>query len=235
ACASFTGAAGETHRDYVRCAKPVIKQAIAALELRRQCRAAALYPVIRSTCGYPDDAWQPCLRTSRAGKVSCKIKLQDKCDTKGDVSCGRQETCLDAADTNHDGRVSHGDHGGCMQDCAALQAPAAARCTAELDACLAICAGQVFVSCSEGCQYAYSGCTADVTAASERCNADIGLSCEALHAGASAYCAANQRSTYCQTRCQYTHYFDVFCYDSCIGAYDCTTGAEAAYSACVQL
>lgn len=113
-CASFSGAPGRSRGNYVSCAKAVLKAALAGGQLRKQCRTLATYGVTRSTCGYgtakPKVA---CIKTSRAGKVSCSVTATTACQGAGKVSCPAYENCLDAADTNHDLRVGGGDDGRC--------------------------------------------------------------------------------------------------------------------------
>jgi len=113
-CDAFTGERGLARRDYVACSKGVVKQAVDALQLRRECRATALYPVSRSVCGH--GASRPrvvCAGTSKSGKASCKIASPTSCKGPRAVACLAFENCLDAADTNHDLRVGAGDSGAC--------------------------------------------------------------------------------------------------------------------------
>lgn len=135
-CGNFTGEIGKTRRDWMRCAKTVLKAALANGRLRSQCRGLATYPISRAVCGYlPAAAPIPCLHTSAAGKVTCKIVTPAKCAKAGDVGCASYENCLDAADTNHDHRVGLGDSGACNPPIACLNPPRAdgTTCDAGVD------------------------------------------------------------------------------------------------------
>lgn len=113
-CAAFTGALGHTRHDYLICAKAVLKTATTTGRLRNQCRGTATYPVSRSVCGAPAAKPRiPCVRTSKSGKVSCKVAAPVACERAHAASCSAFENCLDAADTNHDFRVGAGDSGAC--------------------------------------------------------------------------------------------------------------------------
>ncbi len=66
-CATFDGAPGRRHPDYVRCARRTLDRAVAAGQLRPRCRASAEHALVQSTCGRP-------------GAVVC-------CETRPDVRC----------------------------------------------------------------------------------------------------------------------------------------------------
>lgn len=136
-CSNFTGEAGKAHRDWIRCAKDVLKAAIGDGHLRSQCRSLASYPVSRAVCGYlPTAARIPCLHRSAAGKLTCKVVTPAACAKAGNLGCASYENCLDAADTNHDHRVGAGDSGACNAPVVCLNPPRpdGATCDAGVDA-----------------------------------------------------------------------------------------------------
>jgi hypothetical protein len=130
-CAAFSGASGHARPDYMACAKAVVKAAADGGQLRRECRAVATYPIARSTCGFPlAKAKVACVKTSRAGKVSCSVASSTSCARGGGVACSAYDNCLDAADTNHDLEVSIGDSGSCnpLVECLNPPRPDGAAC-----------------------------------------------------------------------------------------------------------
>src|SRR5262249_15514723 len=94
-CDSFTPTGKKSaHPAYVKCAKQVVKAALDAGQLRKQCQQTALYPADRSTCGYPlDPPRNPCIHTSAKGVVSCKVTKA--CEGPRDVLCAQHDNCLD--------------------------------------------------------------------------------------------------------------------------------------------
>ncbi len=113
-CSAFTGMPDQGRRDYLKCAKAVVKNAVSGGGLPSRCKAAATYPISKSICGYPPTKPRvPCIRTSKSGKVSCKVTSPVSCDPSHGVACPVHDDCLDAADTNHDRRVGAGDSGAC--------------------------------------------------------------------------------------------------------------------------
>lgn len=103
-----------SRRAYLQCARLVLADALAASTVSKACRSGARASYTASTCGRnPKWTWLPCVRTSTRGKITCTIKREDRCSKTGMVACPTYTHCLDAADTNDDGRVGAGDSGGC--------------------------------------------------------------------------------------------------------------------------
>jgi len=110
-CSSYDGSVGHTHTNYVGCATQTIHVQIAAGNLRTQCLTTVKADYSASTCGVPaakGDA--PCITKRASGKVTCAIKPVAKCRA---VACPSFTTCIDAADTNGNGRIDSGDSGAC--------------------------------------------------------------------------------------------------------------------------
>ena len=122
-CAGFT-AAGHRRRAYLRCAKRLIKAAVADGQLRKQCRKLATYPVVRSVCGFPSEpARVACVHTSDSGKVSCEVTKSASCAKSHGVACPASTNCRDAADTDHNLVVGPGDSGACDPPMVCLNPP----------------------------------------------------------------------------------------------------------------
>ena len=114
-CGNYDGSPGKTHRDYLTCAKGIIAKQVSAGKLRKQCKGTVTTYYSTSSCGVlASNGDEPCITTSKSGKVSCAIKPQGKC--KG-TPCPGFSTCEDAADTNHDGLIGAGDSGSCVVGC----------------------------------------------------------------------------------------------------------------------
>jgi hypothetical protein len=109
-CQDFDGTPDKRHGNFVKCAKSLILPAVAAGDLRKQCKGTVIKIYAKSTCGFPppDDPAKtkvPCIKEiARNGKVVCAVKPQDKClDKPGtftQVACPAEEFCRDAADDN---------------------------------------------------------------------------------------------------------------------------------------
>lgn len=173
-CESFTGALGHTRRDYQKCAKAVLKAALASGRLRSQCRGTATYPFSRSVCGA--SATKPlvsCIHTSRSGKVSCKVAAPIACERSHSTACPGIDNCLDAADTNHDHRVGAGDSGACnaIVPCANPPRPDGASCDDGVactkdDACVGhVCTGSAYVCGAPDACHQSGVCNGDGTCA----------------------------------------------------------------------
>jgi hypothetical protein len=77
-CASFDGSPGRRHRDYRRCTRDIIRDALATGALRRPCQRL----LRRSTCGRPGRV--VCCRERRAkGTGTCLVRRPARCiDTR---------------------------------------------------------------------------------------------------------------------------------------------------------
>lgn len=103
-----------SRRAYLQCARLVLADALAASTVSKACRSGARAYYTASTCGRNSQwTWAPCVRTSMNGKITCAIKREDRCNKAGMVACPSDTHCLDAADTNNDGKVGAGDSGSC--------------------------------------------------------------------------------------------------------------------------
>ena len=109
-CASYDGSSGKTHGKYTSCAGASINSEAGLGHLRSQCKATVKKYYSTSTCGVPaSKGVVPCVKKTAAGKVTCAIKPSTKCkDTACDV-----RSCIDAADTDHDGIIGASDSGAC--------------------------------------------------------------------------------------------------------------------------
>jgi len=113
-CASFDGSKGKTHANYGKCTSGVISAQVTAGNLRTQCTATLKKDYSVSTCGVPKTKGDaPCIKTSAAGKVTCAITPPTKCSGAACIGALASTTCIDAADTNGDGRIDAGDGGYC--------------------------------------------------------------------------------------------------------------------------
>jgi len=117
-CASFDGSPGKTHSSYVKCANGVISTSVAASKLRKQCTGTVTKYYSVSTCGFPaSQNKEPCLKkTLSNGKITCAIKPAATCVGSAkfnQVLCAGFTTCIDAADTDHDGLINNADSGAC--------------------------------------------------------------------------------------------------------------------------
>lgn len=228
-CASFPADGKKSkHRDYLNCAKGVVKAAVAAEQLRARCKTLALYPFALSTCGYPAaPARVPCLKTTKKGPT-CKIA---KCTGAKDRPCPGRDDCLAAADTNHDGQVSALDSGQCnVLDCAAVTTLSQEFVESGVIDCYNSCGVIMFGQCLDGC-------LAGVTAAPERaatirdlCEADPTVPCGALHAAALEFCATPPPlAPSCISACA----GHPFCEAKCLLAADCTAIADEINRTCL--
>jgi hypothetical protein len=101
------------HSAYFACAANIIQNAVITGKLRKQCVTVIrkIYKV--STPGTPvpfaGNLPVPCITKSANGNVSCRLSK----DCPGGVSCPNSLNCLDAADTNYNGKLDKGDTGGC--------------------------------------------------------------------------------------------------------------------------
>jgi predicted dienelactone hydrolase len=99
-CASFTGAAGATARAYQKCASAVLKNAMAAGDLRKECKKTANAINKGAVCGSTKVA---CGRFAPASKrpLSCRPKKASSCkDAKKfeENACAAQTHCADVVD-----------------------------------------------------------------------------------------------------------------------------------------
>jgi hypothetical protein len=109
-CVSYDGSSGKTHAKYTKCARLTITSEVGLGHLRKQCKGTMNKYYSKSTCGVvASKAVLPCVKKNAAGKVSCAIKPSTKCVT---TTCDFR-SCIDAADTNHDGIIDASDSGEC--------------------------------------------------------------------------------------------------------------------------
>ena len=124
ACAGFDGSPGKTHGKYVACTRSVVNRQVIAGQLRNQCKATVKKYYSTSTCGTPASKNEaPCIKTSAAGKVSCSVQPTGRCAGSGRVACPSFTTCVDAADTNHDGLIGVNDSGACASSASPTNTP----------------------------------------------------------------------------------------------------------------
>jgi predicted dienelactone hydrolase len=101
-CASFDGTSGNGRSAYRRCARAVRDAALAAAELRPECRAVATRGYLDATCGAPGKV--ACGRvtpTSRTRPVSCRIVAADECRDRGlhhETVCAGETHCADVVE-----------------------------------------------------------------------------------------------------------------------------------------
>ncbi|MFI5364318.1 MAG: DUF1566 domain-containing protein [Candidatus Binatia bacterium] len=117
-CASFDGSPGNTHSKYVSCTKSIIAAQVTAGNLRKQCKSTVTKYYSTSTCGFPaSQNKEPCpKKTLSNGKITCAIKPAATClgtAKFNQVLCPGFTTCIDAADTDHDGLINNADSGAC--------------------------------------------------------------------------------------------------------------------------
>jgi hypothetical protein len=262
-CASYDGTAANTNKDYVKCAKGVINAAVAAGNLRKQCKGAAKAIFVNANCGMNSALHaQPCIETNiKTGKITCKVRPQTKKDgtptnacvsttKKTKESCADDVRCLGAADVDDDFRITApGDDGRCRPiDCEAQLARDMERCDGPSAACAQYCIehDQVLASCSDGCAYGVIHCKKLANEAHDACVANPRQGCEAVRAAMADRCIATvtlppdsnnpepRTMSAFKRYCQYTHYFDVFCYDSLQLFWEtpCVSKADEAFAEC---
>lgn len=101
-CATFDGSAGRTRSAYRRCARAVVAPALAAGELRAQCRSVAMRDYLDTTCGDPGKV--ACGRVSARSTsrpVSCRITTADRCTSRAswtETACPAQTHCSDVVE-----------------------------------------------------------------------------------------------------------------------------------------
>jgi polyvinyl alcohol dehydrogenase (cytochrome) len=92
ACASFDGTGGHRHENYVHCAQRVLRAAVRAGALRRQCQQRAAQTARLSTCGRPSAV--VCCETAPANR--CLVTAADACtsaDRRVRTSCAGAVSC----------------------------------------------------------------------------------------------------------------------------------------------
>lgn len=230
-CASFPADGKKSkHRDYVKCAKGVVKAAVEGDQLRAQCKKLALYPFAHSTCGYPaEPARVPCLKTTKKGPV-CKIS---KCTGAKVLPCPGRDDCLAATDTNHDAQVSALDSGQCnVLDCGAVTNLPPEFALANLDSCFRGCDIFLFDHCVTGCITGYAASFERAATFRDLCEADPTVTCGALHAAAVEFCATPPPlPPSCAAECAGLP----FCEEKCLLAADCTAIADEIDRVCLSM
>jgi pimeloyl-ACP methyl ester carboxylesterase len=109
-CASAT-----SHSAYARCARGVVDQAVSSSSLRRQCHGTVAGMERRSTCGSAGRV--PCLvGTPGTSEVRCKITTAARCTDGATLhrACPAATHCIDAGDSNGDGRIALPDDLRCV-------------------------------------------------------------------------------------------------------------------------
>jgi hypothetical protein len=86
-CASYDGAPGLRHPDYVRCVRRALGRAVGAGRLRSRCRAHAEHALVKSICGRPGSV------------VCCQTRPDVRCLVVPAAACGGRErmSCPGAA------------------------------------------------------------------------------------------------------------------------------------------
>lgn len=229
-CASFTTDGKKSrHRDYVKCAKGVVKAAIDADQLRKQCKTLALYRASLSTCGYPATLPQtPCLKATKKGPV-CKIS---KCQGPKDLPCAKHTNCLAAADTNRDAQVTALDSGQCnpWQDCAAQVTLPQWYIDNAVINCFDGCTNPLsFQECIIGCAAGGGALSYVLETLSDVCRVDPTLGCEDLHAAYLERCTTMGVPPMCLDNC----YGDLTCQAKCEQVVSCTGAANVVYANCL--
>jgi len=118
-CSDFDGSPGKTSADYVKCVKQYVDGFVHDGQLRSQCKSTVLKESKATTCGWSQSQDKvTCVKKTAGGKVSCAIKPRSLCADKPgkftQLACAPvTEACVDAADTNGDGRIGSGDSGAC--------------------------------------------------------------------------------------------------------------------------
>jgi predicted dienelactone hydrolase len=101
-CGGFDGSAGRTRSAYRRCARTVVAPALAAGELRPQCRSVATRGYLDATCGAAGQV--ACGRVSTRSTsrpVSCRITSADRCTSRAswtETACTAQTHCSDVVE-----------------------------------------------------------------------------------------------------------------------------------------
>ena len=115
ACGNYDGTPTKTHRAYVACAQKVIAAESAAGRLRSQCKMTVKRYYSVSSCGMRTNVVRaPCITKKASGKVSCAVRPITRCVGPRQRACSGFATCVDAADTNGDGRITAADSGSCL-------------------------------------------------------------------------------------------------------------------------
>ena len=106
-------------RDYVRCVTREIHDAVAGGGLRARCKSRVTRAFRQSSCGRKSELHMlPCIQTSAAGKVRCRILKTEACLSKPGryerVACSEYVNCVDAGDDNGDYIIDRFDSGACI-------------------------------------------------------------------------------------------------------------------------
>ena len=121
-------AAATSRSSYAGCAKGVIKGAVSAVALRKQCKGTAASIEKNSTCGSPGRV--PCVQSkvSSGRALGCRVTAAETCTDSATVrrtTCPAATHCIDAGDSNGDGRVAFPDDLRCVTR-ATIDVPSAA-------------------------------------------------------------------------------------------------------------
>lgn len=239
-CASFTGTGRQTHRDYLFCVNDVLKQAVRDETLRATCRGTARYAAGRSNCGYkPSPDRRPCVHTTTTGNVSCRVRPEKFCRGPRDAWCSTYKSCLNAADTNADHRVSGDDSGACNaptdQNCEEQATLLSDKIDAVYEECVNVTCENPELDnfrCILGCISGYRTMQRVVAdELTQPCAADRQTQCEELYAGVPAICTA-ELSASCVTNCNPLY---PVCEQVCLEMIgDCTSMLTDAYDSCTE-
>jgi predicted dienelactone hydrolase len=94
-CATFT-----SHRDYRRCTRPILRQAIETAGVRGDCRGEAKRMLRRATCGAPKVTCG-LVREPEGRFRTCKTRSADRCVSRATLTaaaCTQLTHCADVAD-----------------------------------------------------------------------------------------------------------------------------------------
>ncbi len=103
---------------HLACVRAELDRAVAAGELGEECGRHLFAMLRESVCRRRAGGAAPCVRTRlRDGRVSCRVRPAAACASRRPgfrrEACPGFEVCLDAADSNGDGRLDAADSGHC--------------------------------------------------------------------------------------------------------------------------
>ncbi|HYC57076.1 MAG TPA: hypothetical protein VEL28_19245 [Candidatus Binatia bacterium] len=113
-CSDFDGSDGLGRSEFRACVRDQIALAVESSLVRKACRGTLKKMYAASVCGTGDPDLEPCIETSAAGAVRCRIRSQATCEERAGLVCAGRPTCIDAADTSGDMAVDENDTGLCI-------------------------------------------------------------------------------------------------------------------------
>jgi predicted dienelactone hydrolase len=100
-CASYTGTPGNDRKEYQKCAKDVLKAALAAAELRSKCKGYTNQINKGAVCGADDRVTCGVFKEGARKPITCKAKKPTACVDKGGAdasACADETHCRDVID-----------------------------------------------------------------------------------------------------------------------------------------